>query len=160
MMTKKPNNKILLLIIGILLVTNIVVLWFFMNGKPLERRNMRAERKAMMSAFLQKDIGFSQQQLQQYDSLSEQHRRKVRTMFDDARSEKESHFDQLAANNFSDSSINSIAVLSAGKQKEMETEMFIYVKSIRNICTPQQKPKFDSLFYTMLNKRMDDKKNN
>ncbi|WP_301922383.1 hypothetical protein [Ferruginibacter sp.] len=157
-MTTKPNNKILLLIIGILLVTNISMLLFFINGRPAERRGMRAERKAMMTTFLQKEIGFSPQQLQQYDSLNALHRSKVKTMFEYAGKEKENQFKQLAASNFSDSSINITAGLTAGKQKEIEVEIFINIKKIRTICTPEQQPKFDSLFYPMLNKRMDDRK--
>jgi protein CpxP len=157
-MTTKPNNKILLLIIGILLLTNISMLLFFINSRPAERRGMRSERKAMMTAFLQKEIGFSQQQLQQYDSLNALHRSKVKTMFEDAGKEKENQFKQLAASNFSDSSINVNAGLAAGKQKEIEVEIFANVKNIRSICTPEQQPKFDSLFYPLLNKRMGDRK--
>jgi hypothetical protein len=157
-MTTKPNNKLLLLVIGFLLVTNITMLLFFMNGRPAERRNMRAERKAMMISFLKKEIGFSQEQLTQYDSLTEQHKRKVRSMFESAGKDKEGQVKQLTADNFSDSSINSIAGVASTKQKEMEIEMFTHFKYVRNICTPAQLPKFDSLFYTMLNKKPDERK--
>ncbi|MDN3658229.1 Spy/CpxP family protein refolding chaperone [Ferruginibacter paludis] len=157
-MNTKPNNKLLLLIIGFLLVTNIVMLVFLLNGRPSERRNMRAERKVMMTTFLQKEIGFSQNQLTQYDSLTERHKRKVRSMFEAARKDKEGQVKQLSADNFSDSSINTIAGIASMKQKEMEVEMFTHFKAVRSICTPAQLPKFDSLFYTMLNKKPDERK--
>jgi protein CpxP len=158
LMTTKPNNKLLLLLIGFLLVTNVAMLLFFMNSRPTERKGMRAERKAMMTSFLQNEIGFSQQQLTQYDSLTEQHKRTVRAMFESARKDKESQVKQLTADNFSESSINGLSTVAAAKQKEMEVEMFTHFKNVRNICTPAQLPKFDSLFYTMLNKRPEDRK--
>ncbi len=157
-MTTKPNSKLLLIIIGILLVTNIAMLIILLKGRPVEKNGMRAGKKAMMMTFLQKEIGFSQQQLVQYDSLNEQHRRKVRSMFEAARKEKEGQIKEMTASNFNEQAIDSIASLSAGKQKAMEAEMFYNYKNIRNICNPAQLPAFDSLFYSVLNKRPDDRK--
>lgn len=157
-MTTKPNSKLFLAIIGILLVTNIAMLIFFLKGKPAERNGMRAGKKAMMMTFFQNEIGFSQQQLVQYDSLNEQHRRRVRAMFEAARKEKEGQFKEMAASNFSEQAIDSIASLSAGKQKAMEAEIFYNYKNIRNICQPAQLPAFDSLFYSVLNKRPEERK--
>jgi hypothetical protein len=64
----------------------------------------------------------------------------------------------LTTDDFSDSSINSIAGMAATKQKEMEVEIFTHFKGVRNICTQAQLPKFDSLFYTIMNKKPDDRK--
>lgn len=157
-MTTKPNNKLLIIVIGILLATNIAMIVFFINGRPAERKGMRAEKRAMMTAFLQKEIGFTSQQLAQYDSLNQQHHTRIKAMFDAAKAEKEIQFKQLAAASFSDSAINRAAALSAGKQKEMEADMLMHCRDIRRICTTAQLPAFDSLFYSMLNKRMDDRK--
>lgn len=157
-MNTQPNNKRLLIIIGILLLANLVLVSFLILNKPVAKRPMRGDRKAMITSFLQKEIGFNQQQLQQYDSLNEHHRTKIKAMFDEARSDKENEFKQLAINNFSDSSIINTAAIFAGKQKEIEIVMFKHFKEIRTLCTPQQQPKFDSLFYKMLNRRNEDRK--
>jgi Spy/CpxP family protein refolding chaperone len=79
-------------------------------------------------------------------------------MFELARKDKETQVKQLTADNFSDSSINALAAMAASKQTEMEMETFTHFKNVRSICTPAQLPKFDSLFYTMLNKRPDSRK--
>lgn len=157
-MNTQPKSKILLIIIGILLVANLVLLSFFMINKPAAKKGMRGDRKAMIAEFLQKEIGFNQQQLQQYDSLNQQHRTKVKAMFDEVRNDKENQFKQVTSANFSDSSIINTAALSAGRQKEIEIVMFKHFKDIRNLCTPQQQPKFDSLFYKVLNKKNDERK--
>lgn len=157
-MNTQPNNKRLLIIIGILLLANLVLVSFFILNKPVAKRPIRGDRKAMITSFLQKEIAFNQQQLQQYDSLNEQHRTKIKAMFDAARSDKENEFKQLATDNFSDSSIINTVTIFASKQKEIEIVMFKHFKDIRTLCTPQQQPKFDSLFYKMLSRRNEDRK--
>ena len=157
-MSTQPKSKILLIAIGILLVANLVLLCFFIANKPAEKRGIHGDRKAMMTAFLKNDIGFNQQQLQQYDTLSQVHHTKIKALFDEARNDKEKQFKQMTSDDFSDSAISNTATLFADKQKQIQTVMFKHFKDVRNLCTPQQQPKFDLLFYTMMNKRNDERK--
>jgi periplasmic protein CpxP/Spy len=157
-MTTQSKSKILITIIGILLIANIALVSFYFLTRPVAKKGLRADRAAMISTFLKNDLGFNQEQLKQYDSLSSQHRITIKAMFDEIRKEKENEFKQLTRDNFSDSSINNTATLFSAKQKEIEITMFKHFKDIRNICTPQQQPKFDSLFYKMLNKRNGERK--
>jgi len=154
----KPNSKMLLIIIGILLISNLALVAFFMINKSEEKRGTRGDRKEMISHFLQKEIGFTSQQIQQYDSLSILHHTKVKAMFDQVRTNKENQFMQLTTENFADSSIINAANLSAARQKEIDIVMFNHFKDIRNLCTPEQLPKFDSMFYNVLNKRNSERK--
>ena len=80
-MSTTSKNKILLITVVVLLLTNIAMLFLFLNKGP-EKRDPRGGREAMMTEFLQKEIGFSPQQIQQYDSLSKQHREKMKTDID------------------------------------------------------------------------------
>ena len=153
MMEKQNRSKVFLVIIGILLIANIAMLSFFLMKKDNGRNENRPDRKAMIADFLKKEIGFNQAQLQQYDTLSDRHRDNVRKMYDNHRSSKDNQFKQLAAGNFSDSIINNVADQSAASQKIMELQMFNHLKNIRALCTPEQLPKFDSLFVKILNRR-------
>jgi hypothetical protein len=153
MIDKQNRNKVLLLIIGILLIANIVMVSFFIMKKDGRKQERRPDRKTMIADFLQKEIGFNQQQLQQYDTLSNRHRENMKAMFEKLRGTKDLQFKQLAAGDFSDSVINSVADQSAASQKIMEVQMFGHLKSIRMLCTPGQLPKFDSLFVKILNRR-------
>lgn len=157
-MNTQPKSKILLIAIGILLVANLVLLSFFIANKSVEKNRARGDRKEMMVAFLKNDIGFNQQQIQLYDSLNEKHRTKIKIVFDAARTDKEKQFKQMTNDDFSDSAIINTASIFGDKQKEIQTVMFKHFKDIRNLCTPLQQPKFDSLFYSMLNKRNDERK--
>lgn len=152
-MTTVPKNKILLIIIGVLLITNLVLISFLLINKPSSKKGMQGDRSAIIAAFLQNEIGFTQQQLKQYYSLNVPNRTKVKTMFDTLKSDKEIEFKQLTSDNFSDTAILKIANNIAAKQKQIEIVLYKHYKEIRNICSPQQLPKFDSLFYKVLNKK-------
>ena len=159
-MTTEPKNKILLIIIAVLLITNIVLVTFLLINKPSSKKGMRGDRSTMIAAFLQNEIGFDQQQLKQYDSLNVPNRTKIKAMFDTLKSEKENQFKQLTIDNFSDTAILKTANNISAKQKEIEIVLYKHYKEIRNICDPKQLPKFDSLFYKILNKKYTPQKNN
>lgn len=153
MINKQNRSKVFLSIIAILLVANIAMLTFFLMKKDYGRDGKRPDRKAMIADFLKKEIGFSQAQLHQYDTLSDKHRENIKKMFDSLHSSKDNQFKQLTAGGFSDSVINSVANQSAATQKMMELQMFSHLKAVRMLCTPEQMPKFDSLFVKVLNRR-------
>ena len=153
MINKQNRSRVFLLVIAILLIANIAMLTFFLLKKDGDRPGKRPDRKAMISGFLKKEIGFSEVQLKQYDTLSNIHRDNIRKMFEGLRSTKDKQFKQLTEGNFSDSVINLVADQSAASQKIMELQMFNHLKSIRLLCTPEQRPRFDSLFSKVLNRR-------
>lgn len=155
-MSTTSKSKILLITVIILLITNIVMLFFFLNKGP-EKRG-RNGREAMMTEFLKKEIGFSAEQMQQYDTLSKQHREKVRASFDEIRTNKTRILKELGTVGFSDSAINASANISAETQKNIELNMLMHFATIRKLCTVEQLPKFDSLFYKVLSRRDDNKK--
>lgn len=153
MIKEQNRSKVLITIIGILLVANIALVSFFLFKNDGIKYEKRSDRITMITNFLKKEIGFSADQLQQYDTLSNKHRENMKAMFDSLRSSKGKQFKQLTAGDFSDSVINRVADQSALSQKLMELHMFNHLKSIRNLCTPSQLPKFDSLFVKILNRR-------
>ena len=149
-MSTQSKNRILILAVAFLLLINIGMLVYFLFFNAPAKRGKHGGREAMMTEFLQKDIGFGQQQLQQYDTLSKAHREKMKALFEEAGMNKESQMKQLAGAGFSDSAINEIAAQSAEKQRLLEVRMFQYLREVRRICTPVQLPKFDSLFQKVM----------
>lgn len=150
-MSITSKNKVLLAAVIILLITNIAMLVFFLSKSP-EKKGYAA-REAMMSEFLKEDVGFSAQQMQQYDTLSKAHRTTVKALFDEVRNSKAALFKELGATAFSDSVMNIAVNSSVEKQKGIELSMLQHFVAIRKICTPQQQGKFDSLFYKVFTKK-------
>ena len=158
-MSINSKNKILITAVVILLLTNIAVLLFFLYNKGPEKRGGHGGgREAMMTEFLQKEIGFNQQQLAQYDTLSKQQHEKMKADFDEMRKNREDLYKQLGSQAFTDSAINMVAARSVDMQKGMEIKMLSSFRDIRKLCTVEQQPKFDSLFYKIWNRRGDNRK--
>jgi periplasmic protein CpxP/Spy len=153
MINTQNRNKVFISIIIMLMIANIILVALFLLKNDGGRRDKHQDRQAMIAGFLKSEIGFSTTQLQQYDKLSNKHRENIKAMFDSLKSSKDKQFKQLAAGNFTDSVMNSVAGQSAVSQKMMELQMFNHLKNIRMLCTPEQLPKFDSLFVKVLNKR-------
>jgi len=153
---RQNKSKVLLLIIGILLVSNIAMLCFFLMQKDAHPE--RPDRKAVIASFLKKEIGFNKAQLAQYDTLSNRHRENMKATFEGMRNRKDEQFKTLAAAGFSDSVMEQLAGQSGAEQKAIELRMFTHMRSIRDLCTPAQQPKFDTSFYKVFNRRGGDEK--
>ena len=158
-MSTSSKSKLLSVAVIILLLTNIAMLVFFFCCKGPAKKNQRSGgRETMVKEFLQKEIGFTAQQVQQYDTLSKQHREKIKASFEEMKTAKENMYKEIGSSAFSDSVITATAAKSSAMQKEMEVKMLLHFKEIRNLCTPKQQSKFDSLFYKIWSKKRDDKK--
>src|SRR6185436_9902021 len=145
------NNKLLLLIIGVLLVANIGLLWFYVWNKP----NKVQPRKQTESPVdrLKREIGFNAEQITTYDSLRAQHYRSIRPMFEDLNTSRDSLFKLMHQPMVDDSLIASQSEVVYEKQKAIDLKMHRYFRSLRDLCTEEQKPKMDS-FLTNLAKKM------
>jgi periplasmic protein CpxP/Spy len=154
-MSTQTKSKLYLLIIGILLITNIGMLFFFLGNKDGGKKpgNRGQDRSAIMKSFLKDSIGFNDVQLQQYDTLSKQHRENSKAQFDSLKNSKEEQFKELGSKGFSDSAIFDMIKKSSEKQKAMEFQLLNHFAAIRKICTAEQQPKFDSLFYKIWSKK-------
>ena len=154
MMIKQNKTKVFLVIITILLIANIGMLSFILMKKGSDKPGGgRMDRKEIISNFLKKDIGFNEQQIIQFDTLSSLNNKEIGTAFNNHRNSKTEQLKYLAANNFSDSAINLEVEKMAESHKTIETAMINHIKNIRAICTPAQLPKFDSLFIKIFNRK-------
>ena len=143
----QSTNKILIAAVVILLITNIALLSLFLLNRPEGRKT---ERKSALSNYLKNDIGFTNAQMVELDTIKNQHRREVKQMFDVMKNLKEENFRHIGQEGFSDSAIGVAATFSANQQKQLELLMLNHLKTIRNICTPQQRAKFDTGFYRVM----------
>lgn len=158
MTNAQPKNKMLVIIIAILLIANIATLSFFLLNRNERQKAGRTDRKGQITEFLKKNVGFSDEQLSRYDTLSRQHRSKMRMILDSLGPGREDIFRNVASQSFSDSAISAAAAAIADQQKAFETKMLRHLKDIRNICTPAQQQVFDTGFYKIISRRGDPKK--
>jgi protein CpxP len=146
-----PRNRNLLIIIGVLLLTNIGVLVYFLGQKEPEK-SPHDEKRAGISEMLQKEVGFTDEQTAQYKQLKEKQKETIRPMYDDMRKTKDSLFKLLSYPETNDSLLTKIADAIAQKQKALDLQTFNHFKRVRTLCTPEQQPKYDSMILRMFRK--------
>lgn len=153
MRTKKSSDKIFIIIIALLLLANVATLAILLTGrKPSE------DYKNAMRNYLQKDIGFSPKQIEEFDTIKSLHRREVKPIFEVMRENKKINLQQLGAAGFSDSALAATAVAAGTEQQAMELKMLKHIRDIRNLCTPSQRAIFDTGFYKVMSRPSPDNK--
>ncbi len=120
----------------------MLVFFLFLN-EPASKSSSTAEQGRFSKA-LQKDVGFTKEQLDQYQQLRKANLDRVRPLFNDVRNAKFSLYDLLYTEPVSDSVINNRARIIGAKQEELDIQMFKHFERARKICTQQQLPKFDT----------------
>ena len=144
-MNQTAKTKSLVTIIIFLLITNIVMLVFFIFlSKPADRKPRNHETNGMYTS-LQNEVGFSKEQLDKYQLLRKEQMEKVKPLFNEVRNAKKDFYALIYSSNVPDSLIKADADAIAQKQKTLDMQMFSYFKNIRNICVPDQTQKFDSV---------------
>lgn len=152
-MTLSRNRSLIFIITGLLL-TNILVLGYFLwFKKPYKQiENTEKGHKGIATA-LQNEVGFNEQQVAQYRELKEKQWATIKPMFDDMCKDKENLFGLLSDENTNDSVINQAAEVIARQQKAIELQVFNHFKKIRTLCTPEQWSKYDLLTQRLIKKK-------
>ena len=144
------KNKLLVSIIIFLFITNFAMLIFFIVLDRSSQENSHNRYQKGMSAMLKKKVGFTEQQLDTYQSLRKEQFDTIHTLFDELRKAKMDFYNLIYTSQVADSTVYKAADLIAEKQKELDLQMFKRFKMIRSICTPDQLPKFDTTIKKIL----------
>jgi len=148
------RNKVLSLLVLVLLVTNILLLVFFVWKKPEPRQAaFKKDGRGDVMQILEKEVGFDEKQMEQYKQLKDQHWDKMRPYFGEMRTARNNFYKLLNLPSVPDSVVNNAADTIAAKQKKMDLQTFHHFQQVKAICTPEQQPRFDSLVQQVI-KRM------
>ena len=143
------KNKSLVAIIIFLLVSNIAMLVFFlMLGSSPKKEHSRRE---MVGNFLKKDIGFSQSQMDSYEKMHKEQWDSMKQYFDRVRTAKDSLYNLLYSS-ANDTVVAQAAEVIGQQQAALDQRMFKNLANVRGLCTPEQLPKFDTSFRTVVSK--------
>ncbi len=152
-MSHPSRNKNLVFIIAVLLLTNLAVLGYFLWYKKPAPREKRTDRPGMMVEALQKEVGFTDAQMEQYKLLKDQQRETVKPLFDEMRKAKENLFILMSDSLANDSAVQSAANVIATHQKNLDLQALNHFKRVRALCSnPDQQVKYDSAVLRMFRK--------
>lgn len=148
------NNRFLLLIIAALLIVNIGLLYYgFRDKRSQGHKKESRDPRAYVKMKLEKEVGFSTEQLAAYDDLRTKHFDSLKPMFDELRIAKDNFFNLLYQPQVSDSVISASAAVICGKQEAIDLKMIRHFRNLRGLATEEQRPKMDS-FLQNITKRM------
>jgi protein CpxP len=153
-MNSSSRSRRLIVIITILLLTNIAILAFSLWPKSTGSKTPGGPKPGYgMAETLKREVGLDSQQVKELNRLREEHWKKMKPLFEDLQHTKNEFYLLLKSPETPDSIINNAASEIAQKQKLVDLQVFQHFRNSRLVCTPDQRPKYDSLVQIII-KRM------
>lgn len=137
------RNRLLLIIIGILVLTNVYLLWY-VNNEP-KKEEPKPTRTERMKSYAQKEMGFTEEQANEYVKLRLMRDSILQPLNAELRAAKMAIIDLKNTDNPSDSAVNAVMANIGEKQQAVEMAFLAHFQRLNALCTPEQRPRFDSL---------------
>ena len=134
-----------LVILGLLLLNLGLLGWIWLSPQNRPRTGQSP------ADFLEKELGFTAEQREQYRLLRKGHQEKVKSIRDSIRQMKKQFFEQLGKP-MADSEIEQTTADMAKKIATVDKITFQHFREVRQICTPSQQQKFDEVIDEMLHR--------
>ena len=150
MMSSDRKIRSLGFIAGFLLITNIIMLIFFI-GINDGKKTMHV-RENLIGNFLKKDIGFNDNQMNDYQHLRTIDMDSMKPYFSNLRASKDSFYHFVTVPASSDSQMKGLSSLIGENQMKVDEQMLHHFQKVRALCTAEQLPKFDSLFKNVISR--------
>lgn len=152
-MSNGRNNKTLIFLVLILLLSNIGLLLYFFVLKPPSKKPGGSRNDFSVVEYVKKEIGFNEDQSKQFELLHNQNKESLKIISDSIRSKKNALYKILQdGGNPSDSVVNDMIGSIGIYQQRLEHTMFRHFGKVRALCAPEQRPKFDSMVNRMNNR--------
>jgi len=149
------RNKGLLLIISVLLLSNLALVAYLVFGDNKRQKHDKTggERGKAFSEYVIREVNFSEEQATTFKQMMAEHFEKMRPIMGEVRKAKDSFFTIMQQPEIPpDSVLQKAADNIAQKQKLQELQSFNHFRQVRELCTEEQKPKFDSLIRKIINR--------
>ncbi len=151
---KSSTNKILTIAVVLLLLVNIALVVFMLNGKKKQgsKKHNRVEPFEMMV----KELNMTSQQQTDYKAMKDEHFKNLKPLFDSVRAAKTAFYALIKEQNTNDSFVNLYSQRICEKQAAIDKLTFSHFKRVRNTFTPEQQPKFDEFVQKMMQRNRKD----
>lgn len=154
---KNTTNRILVIAVGLLLLTNIALVVFMVSGK--NKSGGRNHGKGDPFEMMVKELSMTEQQQTEYKQYKEEHLKKIKPLFDSVRAAKTAFFVLLKDSTVSDSIVLANSQRISERQAAVDQATFAHFKKVRKLFTTEQQPKFDSFIQKMMQRGRRDSAN-
>jgi Spy/CpxP family protein refolding chaperone len=145
---KNSSTKILSIAVILLLLINIALVIFMMQGR--KKKGDKMHGKGEPFEMMVKELSMTDRQQADYKSMKEEHMKTIRPLFDSMRAAKTAFFALIKDQDASDSLVTAYGQRITEKQAAIDKFTFAHFKRVRNIFTPEQQPKFDEFLQKMM----------
>lgn len=143
----KNSNKILTLVIGLLLVSNIVLVYFMVNGNS--KRPPKKDRTDPAEMMI-KEVGMDEQQAATHKQMKDDHFKAVRPLYDSLRAAKATYFGLVKDASVTDSMGKMYREKIAVWQSTIDSMTFAHFRKMRNLLKPEQQVKYDEFVQKLM----------
>jgi len=144
-MSTGSKSKILIFIIAVLLIANIAMLVVYKKSED-EKKAIVDKNRFGLTPFLKDQMKFSEPQMKDFEQLKTKQKETLRPYFDSLKSAKKDLYSLMDKPAVSDSTVSFLSANIGKYQGEIDRRFFIYFQNVRNLCTQEQRVKFDTLF--------------
>lgn len=141
----RTTGKWLLILVGVLLATNMLMLFMFVLPKG---RSYRGSDR--VSDFMVKQLKLDSDQQTRFMDSKDEYFRAMRPLWDSIRISKDSLYRLLGDPSVNDSMVGLMARKVAERTRRSEEMQFSHFMEVRKYCTPEQQKVFDTLIPNML----------
>ena len=152
---KNSSNKILTVAVVLLLLVNIALVIFMMQGRKKGTDRGRGG-KGDPTEIMAKELNMTEEQKKEHKLLKEEHLKNIKPLFDSVRAAKTAFFSLLKDSIVSDSVLTVYSNRISERQAAIDKQTFAHFKRIRNLFTPEQQPKFDEFLQKMMQRNRKD----
>lgn len=149
-MTRPSRQKWLLVLVGILLVTNIITISYLWSTK--KSKDDKGQERPRMGTFIVKQMKFNSAQEAAYWTMRDTMLEKQRPIWDSIRSAKKKYFDLVNQPGVSDSLLYARANEVMDYQKRLDSITLRHFQQVRTLVPADQVQKFDTVIQEIVNR--------
>ena len=142
----KNSNKILTLVIGLLLVSNIVLVYFLVSGGNKPPKKDRPDPTEVMI----KEVGMDKEQSAIHKQMKDNHFKAVRPLYDSLRTAKATYFGLVKDTTISESTAKIYRDKIAAWQGTIDSMTFAHFRKMRSLLKPEQQVKYDEFVQKLM----------
>jgi protein CpxP len=144
------NYSILKWCVGILAVLNVVLLLNMWRKPPHAPMHPPKHMEGGPRERIISELKFSPDQIDLYEDLIDKHKTSMNELREKGREIRDQYFDLLKQEQVDQKVYSDLTVSIGNNQAEIEKVTFEHFKSVRNLCSLEQKKKFDEIINEVL----------
>lgn len=140
----KDTNRFRILWVAIIVLVALnmgMIAWFtFFAQRPGPPKRL----------FLEQELSFNKKQKDTYRLMREEHFMRARSIKEQVKMMKEAFFKAMADSSITEEELRKKALAISEESSELDVLTFLHFQQVRQMCSPEQKEKFDEIIEEVL----------